>query len=472
MSDAPAHSTPTTALASKVPGIHWPAVLGARDAAVRALLFQMESTQWLSADELQARQSRQLRALLAHARRHCPFYCERLPEDLARWGEIPLLTRADLQAQSDTIRATVYPRVHGKAFDIATGGSTAEPIRVRRTALTQVFWQAATLRDHLWHRRDCSATMAIIRQFPKTVDSTQPGRWGGHLQSGPAWHLPIATDLDGQLRWLQGIDPDILLTYPANLEALIACMHGKGITLPNLREVRTISGTVTPALRERCRTVLAVSLTDLYSAQEVGVIALQCPDSGLLHVQAEHLLVEVLNEQGQPCREGEIGQVVVTDLHNFAMPLIRYALRDWAEVGPPCPCGRGLPTLRRVMGRTRNLAMSPVGKPFWPVLETSLMLEAIPHLRQYQFEQADYDAITVRLVCEPAPVPEQLRKFQAALERMLGHAYQWTWQIRDTPLPLPASGKFEEFTSSILQSETNRPTPVLTIVKFINSLSA
>lgn len=438
-------------LASQVAGIHWPLVVGAGEAAVRRLLLQMESTQWLSAEALQAQQSRQLRALLSHARRHCSFYRERLPSDLARWYEIPLLTRADLQAQPDAVRAAVYPRAHGKTFDIATGGSTAEPVRVRRTALTQVFWRAATLRDHLWHRRDCSATMAIIRQFPKPVDTTKPGRWGGGLRSGPAWHLPIATDVTSQLRWLQGINPDILLTYPANLEALLTCMDDKGMALPKLREVRTVSGSVTPALRGLCQAVLGVPLTDLYSAQEVGVIALQCPDSGLLHVQAEHLLIEVLNEQGQPCREGEIGQVVVTDLHNFAMPLIRYALHDWAEVGPPCPCGRGLPTLRRVLGRTRNLAMTPLGQPFWPVLETRSILDVIPHLRQYQFEQTSYDSITARLVCASNLAPGQLRRLQTVLERMLGHSYRWTWQLKRTHLPLSANGKFEEFISSVAQ---------------------
>ncbi|MGE0107851.1 MAG: phenylacetate--CoA ligase family protein [Thiomonas sp.] len=449
MSGAPTQPTLTDALASNVPGIYWPAVVGARDATVLALLFQMESTQWLSAEALRERQNRQLGALLDHARRHCPFYHERLPNDLARWHDIPLLTRADLQTQVDGIRATTYPRAHGKTFDIATGGSTAEPVTVRRTALTQLFWQAATLRDHLWHRRDLSSTMAIIRQFPEPVDSTKPGRWGGVLCSGPAWHLPISTAVEAQLRWLRGVDPDILLTYPANLDALLTHMHYEGATPPRLREVRTISGTVTAALRERCQQVLGVPLTDLYSAQEVGVIALQCPDSGLLHVQSEHVLVEVLDEQGQPCREGEIGQVVVTDLHNFAMPLIRYALRDWAEVGPPCSCGRGLPTLRRVVGRSRNMAMSPEGKRFWPVLDTKRILEAIPHLRQYQFEQTAENAITARLVCAPAPSPEQLQKLQATLEQMLGHTYRWTWELSATPLSLSASGKFEEFVSRV-----------------------
>lgn len=449
MRGASPQPTLTDAPTSNVPGIHWPAVVGARDAAVLALLFQMESTQWLSAEALRERQDRQLGALLDHARRYCAFYRERFPNGLASWREIPLLTRADLQTQADAMRASAYPRAHGKTFDIATGGSTAEPVTVRRTALTQLFWQAATLRDHLWHRRDLAATMAIIRQFPEAVDETKPGRWGGILRSGPAWHLPISTYVETQLRWLQKIDPHILLTYPANLDALLTHMHHEGITLGRLREVRTVSGTVTTALRERCQQVLSVPLTDLYSTQEVGIIALQCPDSGLLHVQSEHLRVEVLDEQGQPCREGEIGQVVVTDLHNFAMPLIRYALRDWAEVGPCCSCGRGLPTLHRVVGRTRNMAVSPEGKSYRPVLETRRMLEAIPHLRQYQFEQTAENAITARLVCTPAPSREQLQKFQATLEQMLGHAYRWTWQVGDAPLPLSASGKFEEFISSI-----------------------
>lgn len=454
MSGTPTQPTLTDALTSNVPGIRWPAVVGARDAAVLALLFQMESTQWLSAEALHEQQNQQLGALLDHARRHCPFYQDRLPDTIGRWHEIPLLTRADLQMHADAIRASAFPPAHGKTFEIATGGSTAEPVTVQRTALTQLFWQAATLRDHLWHRRNLSATMAIIRQFPEPVDSTKPGRWGGILRSGLAWHLPISTNVETQLRWLQDVNPNILLTYPANLDALLTHTHREGITLARLREVRTVSGTATTALRERCQEVLGAPLTDLYSAQEVGVIAMQCPDSHLLHVQSEHLLVEVLDEMGQPCREGEIGQVVVTDLHNFAMPLIRYALRDWAEVGPACSCDRGLSTLRRVMGRTRNMAMSPEGKRFWPVLDTKRMLEAIPHLRQYQFEQTAVNAITARLVCALAPSPEQLQKFQATLEQMLGHTYRWAWELRETPLPLSASGKFEEFISSIHDTET------------------
>lgn len=438
---------------NQLSGVRWPAVTGLSADAVRALVFDMERTQWLSGHALRQQQNWQLGALLMHAHRHCPFYRDRVGGDLNHWHSAPLLTRSDLQTQAHAMHARAYPREHGPTFRIATGGSTAEPVVVRRTALTQIFWHAATQRDHLWHCRDLSAKMAIIRQFPQPVDEGKLGRWGGVFGRGTALHLPISTDVMTQLRWLEEVDPQILLTYPTNLHALLMHMLHEGVTLAGLREVRTVSGVVTSALRERCQQVLGVPIVDIYSAQEVGIIALQCPESGLLHIQSEHLLVEVLDEQGHPCGEGEIGQVVVTDLHNFAMPLIRYALNDWAEVGPICSCGRGLPTLRRVMGRTRNMAMSPQGQPFWPVLDTKRMLQAMPQLKQYQFEQTASDAITVRLVCATRPSAQQLQRLHATLQQMLGHSYRWTWQIGSDPLPLSVGGKFEEFISLI----QNRP---------------
>lgn len=436
-------------LFSHVSGVVWPPVSSAQQAAVLALLFQMESSQWLSKFALRKRQSIQLRALLEHARCHCNYYQERLPVGGARvWDSVPILTRQDLQIHFDALLADSFPSAHGKTFDITTGGSTGEPVTVRRTQLTQLFWKAATLRDHLWHRRDFSKTMAIIRHFDRPMDLSRPGRWGnGVFRSGPAWHLPISTDIDRQLHWLQSINPDILLTYPPNLSALMARMLQENVSLSRLREVRTISGTVSEDLRRECQSLLGVPLVDLYSAQEVGIIGIQCPESGLLHLQSENLLVEVLNAQGQSCQDGEIGRVVVTDLHNFSMPLIRYALRDWAEQGPICSCGRGLPTLRRVKGRNRNMAYSPEGKQFWPVLGLGRFRQIIPSLRQYQLIQTEFDAMTVRLVSLLPPSVDQLQSLHATLIEALGYTYRLTWQVQPNELPETASGKFEEFIS-------------------------
>jgi phenylacetate-coenzyme A ligase PaaK-like adenylate-forming protein len=94
-----------------------------------------------------------------------------------------------------------------------------------------------------------------------------------------------------------------------------------------------------------------VPLTDLYAADEAGCIALQCPDHEHYHVQSESVLVEVLDVEGRACAPGAVGRVVVTTLQNFAMPLVRYDIGDVAEAGDPCPCGRGLPVLRRIARR-------------------------------------------------------------------------------------------------------------------------
>jgi len=109
-----------------------------------------------------------------------------------------------------------------------------------------------------------------------------------------------------------------------------------------------------------------VEVADAYSCEEVGAIALQCPRHAHYHVQSENLVVEVLDEDGHPCAAGETGRVVLTTLHNFAMPLIRYELGDYAEVGEPCDCGRGLPVLKRIHGRRRNMIVLPDGRRHWP----------------------------------------------------------------------------------------------------------
>ena len=108
------------------------------------------------------------------------------------------------------------------------------------------------------------------------------------------------------------------------------------------------------------------------------------------------MLVEVLNEQGIPCRPGKIGRLVITDLHNFAAPLVRYAMGDYAEAGGACSCGRGLPVVKRVLGRARNVLMRPGGGHMWPIISKTMI--GIPGLRQAQLVQRRLDEVTVRMV--------------------------------------------------------------------------
>jgi phenylacetate-CoA ligase len=106
----------------------------------------------------------------------------------------------------------------------------------------------------------------------------------------------------------------------------------------------------------------------------------------------------VLGEDGAPYSP-KIGRVVITDLHNFAMPLIRYAIGDYAEVGEPCSAGRGLPSLRAVLGRRRNMIVFPDGRRHWPLTGFHRFGDVAP-IRQYQFVQHTREHIEVRLVAD------------------------------------------------------------------------
>jgi phenylacetate-CoA ligase len=185
-------------------------------------------------------------------------------------------------------------------------------------------------------------------------------------------------------------------------------------------------------------------VVDLYSSQEVGIIAAQCPESGLYHVMSEGVIVEVLNENGMPCLPGQIGSVVVTDLHNFATPLVRYGIGDYAEVGPACPCGRGLPTLKRIVGRERNMVLKPDGGRHWPLLGAH-DFQAVAPIRQYQAIQRSLELIEIRLVADTPLNVAQEQQLSTLIHQALGYPFRLQFVYFKDEIPRSPGGKFEEF---------------------------
>ena len=462
----PAHRRPPSlpGLRSSIPGIRWPALPGNQAADLLAQLYQLESSQWWPAETLLQEQYRQFGALARHVHRHSPFVRARLDAaglspDLA-WSQetfarIPLLTRTDLQLRAGDIYCRMIPAEHGAVHEIQTSGSTGQIVAVRRTGVSGLMWNALTMRDHLWQGRNFSASLAVIRALVTAQDDpvqAQKTGWGPPatllFDTGPSYLQPLTMDVARQADWLLARNPHYLLTYPTNLRALLNCFEQLGRTPPGLREVRTIGETLALDLRRRCLEVLGAGLVDLYSSQEVGVIALQCPVSGLYHVQSESLLVELLGDADQPCRPGEVGRVVVTDLHNFATPIIRYDMRDYAEAGPVCPCGRGLPTLARILGRQRNMIVLPDGHRSWGMAGLHQFRE-IAVILQYQIVQHSLEDVEVRLVTPAALTPEQESRLAGVIRAAMGHPFPLRFSYFEGELPGTRSGKFEEVVSLV-----------------------
>ena len=178
------------------------------------------------------------------------------------------------------------------------------------------------------------------------------------------------------------------------------------------------------------------------------MIADQCPEHEHYHVQAETVLVEVVDASGRPCTPGEVGRVLVTPLFNYAMPLLRYELGDYAEVGPRCACRRGLPVLTRILGRERNaLLVAPTGERYWPTFGSRQFAEIAPVI-QHQFAQKDVDWIEARLVTERRLTPEEEARLRAHILGRLPGSFRITFAYPGD-IPRNAGGKFENFVSEI-----------------------
>ena len=234
-------------------------------------------------------------------------------------------------------------------------------------------------------------------------------------------------------------------SYPSNLAALAKRCVETGLELPWLRSVQAFGETVDLDVRKWCQRAWGVPVLDKYSAVEVGMIALQCPGGEHLHCLSETVRVEVIDQHGAPCLPGAIGRIVVTPLHAYATPLLRYAIGDYAEVGEPCPCGRNLPVLKRILGRTRNMLVRPQGGRFWP---TFTHLSAIGAISQFQIVQSSPSDIEARIVARPGRdlLPEE--EIRAALASDLDVEYRV--EIKHClEIPRHVGGKYEEVISQI-----------------------
>jgi phenylacetate-CoA ligase len=453
---------PRTAL----PGMAFPALPAAQRGHLLGIQFQLSQTQWWTPEELRAAQWLQLLPLLAHAATTSPYYRELFARhgitppakrDDALFARIPVSTRPDLQAAGDSLHSQRVPPSHGKVQEGRTSGSSGRPLGFRRTAASGEIWAALAMREYFWQRRDFRGSLGAIRIFMNNAANPPEGMsspgWGQAIgalyETGQAHGLSVTAHPDAQLDWLERKRPDYLTSFPSNFRALIEHARRTGRSLPPVRELRTVGETLAPEDRALLAEAWCTRITDMYTCEEAGYLALQCPDQPGYHVQAEHVILEVLDDAGRPCAPGEIGRVVLTDLHNFATPFIRYAIGDLAEVGAPCPCGRGLPTLRRIAGRVRNLLRLPDGTRIYPRLG-ELRLASMPGLgvTHYRVIQRSLGLLELELVAGRKPTEAEAADIAKGIRESIGHPFE----VRVSPvdaLPAAPNGKFEVFISEV-----------------------
>jgi phenylacetate-CoA ligase len=432
-------------------------------AAHRAFETQVRlaASQWATIEKIEQHQLHLLRKLVKAAAQETDYWRERIrPQQIdgcetlrAALDRIPVLSRDDLHDHGAALLAQRLPEHQVRAGVQASSGSTGLTVRVATTNLFLSWQKNLSLRCYLWAEFEFARAMAVIRKQPIGVaeypDGERKTRWAAAgsipFPTGPAFLLNTHASVEDQWEWLTRVKPAYLFTTPSMVRGFAQYPGREGGLA--LSRILTTGEVVDRDLRALVHDTLGVHIYDRYSSQEAGCMAIQCPAGDGYHVQSESVILEVLDNAGKPCRPGEIGRVVVTPLFNFATPLLRYELGDFAEVGGVCRCGRGLPLLNRIMGRRRNILLGPDGRHYWPTLESFDFFQ-VAQSRAHQFRQVAPGVLEVWLVVESPRTAAQEDEMRRIVAASLPGPFDIRFRYVDE-FPRTANGKHEEFISYV-----------------------
>lgn len=400
-----------------LPGTTWPPIPLPQTSLVWSAYQTLDKTQWLKPSEIEQLQLQQVNALLKHCYDNVPYYHNLLESiyqfdkpvtSLIDFQRIPLLTRKLYRDNFQHIKALQMPEgmmiSKNSAF---TSGTNGVPIEVLKTSRDDLWWVAFSLRDFEWCRMDPLKRVAGIRliamtpqELPTALEGVSTSSWlpAGIIESGPAFGLDIRQDPELQIKWLKKISPNYLISLPSNLEVLAGILQERNQKIASLESIQTIGEPLTLEVKKKIEAAFDVPVYNIYSANECGYIASQCPEGHGFHVHAEQVLTEVLDENDNPCKPGQTGRLVLTNLTNFATPFIRYDILDNVTLAEkPCPCGRGLPLWTKIDGRRHPMLFLSDGKR---KASTGLMLgiRQIGGVHQFQIIQHTIDHFTIRVV--------------------------------------------------------------------------
>lgn len=434
-----------------------------------ALQTMFQQTEWWRPQELERAQLVHARMLLTHAVRTVPFYREPPPEvraiieapadkvTMEMFRSLPIMPRKHVQSLGESLFATSVPESHGKIMNVSTSGSTGQPLRIKTTNLSSQMFMAQGLRYHQWHRRDFRLSSMTITSLSPDITVQKTSGWVGGFRTGPGYRVNFSMPSSKIFDALLEADPAYLQTHPSTLQELLRLSRKTGKRPANLLEVRSVSEALPDALRAECLAQWGAKTTNNYSAQEMNILALQCPEHpSHLHVQSESVILEVVDSAGNPCKPGEAGKCLATQLINYATPLFRYEFGDYAVVGDSCDCGRGLPVIAEVMGRERNLLKLRGGEKLSPRLALEDIVSELPVL-QYQLIQKSYEDVEIRLATETALTPEQEQIVIAKCEADIGQPLNY-FVTYHPEIPKLPSGKFEAFRCEVPEDDEARQT--------------
>ena len=422
----------------------------------------LAKTERISLHDLKHQQAQLLLPLIRHARDKLPFYHSRLDAlfrlngevDLSHWSEVPVLRRDEVIAHGREMRVSRLPAGYGAICEFRTSGSSGVPLEIASNELALLASNLHFTRMIGWFGLDNSRPLATIRRFtndpaPLGLEGRVSAGWSLANPGAPHYEMELMAPVEQQLEWLSRHKAPYLMTQPSGALAIAHAVTPQRGRALGIEIVILVGETIPDGTRDFIAERLGARVAGIYSCQEIGAIACECEAVPHYHVAAENALVEILDEQGCNVAPGERGRVVVTGFYNYAMPFIRYELGDIAQVGPAaCTCGRALPIISRIEGRTRNAFIFRDGVRVWPRGAMVQAMHAFVPFRRYQLVQLDHERIEFRYIPDGSGRNPDLVGLNTYARTVLHPSIRMSVREMDA-LPQGPSGKVEEFISHI-----------------------
>jgi phenylacetate-CoA ligase len=373
---------------------------------------------------LRAFQARQILRLLDHACAESKWWAERIRRARTsgdiNFSDIPVLSRTEFRASIESQGGPLpLPTGHGVAHKNTTSGSSGVVLEFFGSDFSGRMNVSHFYADALRQKVDLARLRANF--------SIKLPEHAGQFVKGPRNPVLGTVDelyrrsqqftIEDHARWLAEVRPGYIIAHPTLLSGIIEVYEEGLIEPPAVEALLTFGETVSPAFRKRARSVLGARVADRYGCEEVGLMAVQCPDSDShYHIASTNVFLELLTQSGEPCPPGDFGRVVVTSLHNYASPVVRYELGDLASWEPECVCGHSHPVLTSLLGRTRFLVRLPSGSRKYVAFNARDWLPVLP-AREFRIVQVSEGIIHAEFVLDRPITSEEHERALAKLKR-------------------------------------------------------
>ncbi|MEW5965715.1 MAG: phenylacetate--CoA ligase family protein [Pseudomonadota bacterium] len=426
-----------------------------------AMLAEIERTQWLSRDGIEALQARRLNALLQTALAHSPWHAERIRAAglaeaveagqvaLAGLARLPTMNKRDAR---DNVERLVWRGVPGGVFKYTTGGSSGEPLIFYFGRARQASDAAGRMRARRWWGVDPGEREAYLWGAPVELNKTDRiktlrDRLVNQLVLNAFAMSPAR--MDDYLDALEAWQPKCLYGYASSIALLAAHAEARArvLRLPALRVVCTTGEPLYPHQRDLIGRVFGAPVANEFGSRDIGFTAHEAPGGQMLLMSESHI-VEVLDEAGRPVAPGESGEAVITGLTSLAQPFVRYRTGDVLRLSAaPASGGQGLHVIAEVTGRQTDFVVAADGRVMH-ALAVIYVLRAVPGIARFKCIQHTPDRMEVQVVPAAGWGDAARAAVVAGLRERLGEALQVELNVLED-IPPEASGKHRYVVSHV-----------------------